>query len=71
MSLGQSMRRCWTCRNPRHYKKYFKSKGVVTNKDLEVTQSTKGKSMEDEKGDVYLASMSTKIEKESWLIDSR
>ena len=27
--------------------------------------------MEDEKGDVYLASMSTQMEQESWLIDLR
>ena len=27
--------------------------------------------MEDEKGDVYLALMSTQMEKESWMIDSR
>ena len=31
---------------------------------------TENKSMEDEKGDVYLALMSTHIEKESWIINS-
>lgn len=36
-----------------------------------MTQSTEGKSMEDEKGDVYLASTSTQMEQESRLIDSR
>lgn len=52
------------------YKKYCKSKGVGTSKDSEETQSTKSKSTQDEKGDVYLASTSTKSERESWLIDS-
>ena len=35
-----------------------------------MTQSTEGKSTKDEKGDVYLASTSTQMEQESWLVDS-
>ena len=57
-SLGQSMRRC-SCRKPRHYKKECKLKGVGTSKDSKMAQSIEGKLMEDEKGDVYLASIST------------
>ena len=70
MSLSQSMRGCWTCGKNGHYKKYCKSNGFGTSKDSKVTHSTEGKSMEDEKGDVYLASTSTQMEQESWLIDS-
>ena len=33
-TLGQSKRRCWTCRKLGHYKKYCKLKGVSTSKDL-------------------------------------
>ena len=36
-SPGQLTRRCWTCGKPRHYKKYYKLKGVGTSKDSEVT----------------------------------
>ena len=71
MSLVQSMRMCWTCEKTGHYKKYCKSKGAGTSKDSGVTQSTEGKSMKDEKGDVYLASTSTQMQRESWMIDSR
>ena len=56
------MRRCWTCENPGHFKKDYKLKGVSTSKDSEVTQSIEGKSTEDEKGDVYLASTSTQMD---------
>ena len=70
-SLSQLTRRCWTCGKPKHYKKNRKLKGIGTSKDLEVTQSTEGKSMEDEKGNVYLASTSTQMERESWLIESK
>ena len=63
--MVQSMIRCWMCGNPRHYKKDCKSKGVSTNKDSDMTLSIEG-----EKGDVYLASTSTQIERESWIIDS-
>ena len=69
-SMGHSMRRCSTGGNPGHYKKDCNSKGDGTSKDSEVKQSTKGKLMEDEKGDVYVASKSTKMERESWLINS-
>jgi hypothetical protein len=53
------MRRHWKCGNLGHYKKYYKSKGVGANKDLDLTQSTENKSTKEEKGDVYLASTST------------
>jgi hypothetical protein len=59
MSLVQSTRRCWTCGKPGHDKKDYKLKGADTSKDLVVTQSTEGKSTEEEKGDVYLDSIST------------
>ena len=64
-SLVQSTRRFWTCVNPRKYKKKCKSKGVSTSKDYKETQSTERKLTQDEKGDVYLASRSTQLERES------
>ena len=36
-----------------------------------MTQSTEGKSKENENGDVYLASTSTQKERELWMISSR
>ena len=45
-------------------------KGVETNKDFEETQSPESKSTQEEKGDVYFASMSTQSEQHSWLINS-
>jgi hypothetical protein len=47
------------CSKPRKYKKDYKSKGVGTSKDLDMTQLTEGKSTEGKKGDVYLALRST------------
>ena len=64
------MRRCRTCVNPGRYKKDCKSKGVGTSKDSEVTQSIESTSTQEEKGDLYLASMSTQLKRDSWLIDS-
>ena len=69
-SQVQSMRRCWTCGKPGHYKKYCKSKGVGTSKYSDITQSNETKSTKDEKWDVYLASTSTHTKRESWLIES-
>ena len=70
MSLVHSTRRCWTCRNPRHYKNDCTSKEVGTCKDSDMTWAIKNKVTEGEKGDVYLALMSTQMERESWLIES-
>ena len=69
-SLAQLTRRCWICGNPGHYKKDCKSKELGTSKDSIVTQLTKRKLTEDEKGDMYLDLTSTQMKRESWLIDS-
>ena len=63
------MRRCWECRNIGHYKRDCKLKGVKTNKGSEEIQSIEIKVIQEEKGDVYLASMSTQLEQDVWLID--
>lgn len=41
-----------------------------TNKDFEETQSTENKLKREEKGDMYLESMSTQPERDTWLVDS-
>ena len=55
------MRRFWECQNPRHYKKDCNLIGVGINKYSEEIQLTESKLTQEEKGDVYLASMSTQL----------
>ena len=63
------MRRCWECRNLGCYKRDCKSKRVGASKDYEERQSIKSKLIQEEKGDVYLASKSTQSERGSWVIE--
>lgn len=55
----QSMRRCWECQKHRHYKRYCKSKGIEINKVSKEIESTENKEVQEERGDLYLASRST------------
>ena len=69
-SPAQLTRRCWECGKTRQYKRDCKSKGVETNKDSKEIQLTGIKLTQEEKGDVYLSSTSTQLERDSWVTDT-
>eukprot|EP00253_Pinus_taeda_P006610 PITA_06610 len=53
-----------------HYKRDCKSKSLDKGKGSDDASSTEAKTTSDEGGDVYLASSSTHVDHEAWLIDS-
>ena len=61
---------CWKCRKEGHYKRDCKSKDPDKGKGSDDAPSTKVKTTLDEGGDVYLASSSTHVDHEAWLIHS-
>eukprot|EP00253_Pinus_taeda_P029979 PITA_29979 len=61
---------CWKCRKEGHYKRDCKSKAPDKGKGSEDAPSAEVKTTSDEGGDVYLASSSTHVNHEAWLIDS-
>eukprot|EP00253_Pinus_taeda_P006102 PITA_06102 len=61
---------CWKCRKEGHYKRDCKSKAPDKGKGSDDAPSAKAKTTSDEGGDVYLASSSTHVDHEAWLIDS-
>lgn len=61
---------CWKCKKEGHYKRDCKSKAPNKGKEYNDPPSAKVKTTSDEGGDVYLASSSTQVDHEAWLIDS-
>eukprot|EP00253_Pinus_taeda_P025831 PITA_25831 len=61
---------CWKCEKEGHYKRDCKSKAPNKGKGSDDAPSAKAKTTSDEGGDVYLASSSTHVDHEAWLIDS-
>eukprot|EP00253_Pinus_taeda_P014701 PITA_14701 len=61
---------CWKWEKEGHYKRDCKSKTPDKGKGYDDAPSAKVKTTSDEGGDVYLASSSTHVDHEAWLIDS-
>ena len=61
---------CWKCGKEGHYKSDCKSKALDKGKGSYDSPFTEAKTTLDEGGDVYLASSSTHVDHEAWLIDS-
>eukprot|EP00253_Pinus_taeda_P008029 PITA_08029 len=61
---------CWKCGKEGHYKRDFKSKAPDKGKGFDEAPSAEAKTTSDEGGDVYLASSSTLVDHEAWLIGS-
>ena len=58
-SSSPSTRRCLQWGKFEHYKRDYKSKGVDKSKGSKEMQLTEGNTSQEERGDVYLASIST------------
>eukprot|EP00253_Pinus_taeda_P031916 PITA_31916 len=61
---------CWKCGKEGHFKRECKSKAPDKGKGSDDAPSAEAKTTSDEGGDVYLASSSTDVDHEAWLIDS-
>eukprot|EP00253_Pinus_taeda_P003388 PITA_03388 len=61
---------CWKCGKGGHYKRDCKSKAPDKGKGSDDAPSAEVKTTSDEGGDVCLASSSTHVDHEAWLIDS-
>ena len=61
---------CCKCRKEGHYKRDCKYKAPDKGKGYDDAPFAKAKTILDKCGDVYLASSSTRVDHEAWLIDS-
>eukprot|EP00253_Pinus_taeda_P005141 PITA_05141 len=61
---------CWKCGKEGHFRRECKSKALDKRKGSDDAPSAEAKTTSDEGGDVYLASSSTHVDHEAWLIDS-
>eukprot|EP00253_Pinus_taeda_P035574 PITA_35574 len=61
---------CWKCRKEGHFRRECKSKAPDKGKGSDDAPSAEAKTTSDEGWDVYLASSSTHVDHEAWLIDS-
>ena len=61
---------CWKFGKERHFRRECKSKAHDKGKGSDDAPSAEVKTTPDEGGDVYLASSSTHVDHEAWLIDS-
>eukprot|EP00253_Pinus_taeda_P012798 PITA_12798 len=61
---------CWKCGKEGHFRRERKSKAPDKGKRSNDAPSAEAKTTSDEGGDVYLASSSTHVDHEAWLIDS-
>eukprot|EP00253_Pinus_taeda_P030795 PITA_30795 len=69
-SLGKPVKAvCWKCGKEGNYKRDCKSKAHDKGKGSDDAPSAEAKTTSDEGGDVYLASSSTHVDHEAWLID--
>eukprot|EP00253_Pinus_taeda_P014414 PITA_14414 len=61
---------CWKCGKEGNFRRDYKSKAPNKGKGSDDAPSVEAKTTSDEGGDVYLASSSTHVDHEAWLIDS-